>query len=90
MSDKPEPRFRVDLSIRVFGMGADSHAFSQTAQAENISDHGARITGLERRLRPGDTIGVQFGEQNARCKVVWVLNAGPVQKIQVGVRDSGT
>jgi PilZ domain-containing protein len=85
MPDKPEPRVNVDLPIRVFGMGADSRPFSQNAHARNISDHGAKLSGLEKPVRPGDVIGVQFGDKKARCKVIWVVDAGPVQKIKVGV-----
>ena len=86
MPDKPEPRVDVDLPIRVFGMDANSRPFSQNAQARNISDHGAKLSGLEKQLKPGDVIGVQFGDQKARCKVIWVVDAGPVKKTEVGVK----
>ena len=84
MPDTSEPRFHVDFLIRVFGMDADSRPFSQNVHARNISDHGAKLSGLEKKLRPGDIIGVQFGDQKARCKVVWAAEAG-VLKIEVGV-----
>jgi hypothetical protein len=85
MSEKPEPRVDVELPIRVFGMGADGRPFTQKAQARNISHHGAKLTGLETRLKPGDVIGVQVGDSKARCKVIWVVDAGQPQKISVGV-----
>jgi hypothetical protein len=86
MTDKPEPRVNVDLPIRVFGMDANGRPFSQNAHARNISDHGAKLSGLERQLKPGDVIGVQFGDKKARCKVIWVVDAGTAQKIDVGVK----
>jgi PilZ domain-containing protein len=85
MSDKLEPRLDVELAIRVFGMGADGRPFLQNAQARNISHHGAKFSGLEAQLKPGDVIGVQVGDKKARCKVIWVVDAGPLQKISVGV-----
>ena len=85
MSDKPEPRLDVDLPVRVFGMGADGRPFLHNAQARNISHHGAKLFGLETQLKPGDVIGVQFGDKKARCKVIWVVDAGQAQKISVGV-----
>lgn len=85
MSDKPEARLDVELPIRVFGMGADGRPFLHNAQARNISLHGARLSGLEARLKPGDVIGVQAGDKKARCKVIWVVDAGPAQKTEVGV-----
>ena len=86
MADKPEPRFQVDLVIRAFGMDAYGHPFSQDAHARDISDHGAKLSGFEKQLRAGDIIGVQFGEKRARCRVIWASDAGPVQKIQAGVK----
>lgn len=85
MSDELEPRLDVELPIRVFGMGADGRPFLHSAQARNISRHGAKLSGLEAQLKPGDLIGVQVGNIKARCKVIWVVDAGQTQKISVGV-----
>ena len=46
---------------------------------------GPRLAGLETQLKPGDVIGVQVGDKKARCKVIWVVDAGQAQKIEVGV-----
>ena len=86
MTGKIEPRLDVEFPIRVFGMGADGRPFLQNVQARNISNHGAKLTGLETQLKPGDLIGVQVGDKKARCKVIWVVDAGPVQKVSVGVK----
>ncbi len=85
MSREREPRFDVELLLRVFGIAADGRPFSQEAHAQNISAHGAKLSGLEKRLKPGDVIGVQFGGRKARCKVIWVLDTGEAEKIEVGV-----
>src|SRR5882757_1271848 len=86
MPTEPEPRLDVKLPIRVFGMDAQGRPFTQNAQARNISLHGVRIAGLEKQLQPGDVVGVQFGDQKARCKVIWVVDAGPVKKVEAGVK----
>ena len=85
MASTSEPRFKVDVMIHVFGMDADSRPFSQHAQAQNISDHGAKLSGLEKRLRVGEIIGVHVGDKKARFTVMWVA-AGPGQKMDVGVK----
>ncbi|MGA9799144.1 MAG: PilZ domain-containing protein [Terriglobales bacterium] len=85
MSEKIEPRLDVELPIRVFGMGADGRPFLHNAQARNISHHGAKLSGLEAQLKPGDVIGVQLGDTKARCKVIWVVDAGETQRVSVGV-----
>jgi len=86
MSTKPEPRVESNLLVRVFGMSADGRPFLQNAQAQNISSHGAKLSGIEHKLATGDTIGVQLGEKKARFKVIWVIDAGHLQKLQVGIQ----
>ncbi len=80
------PRATLDLRIRVWGMGADNQPFHQNAVAQNVSATGACINGLEHELKVGDVIGVQFESKKARCKVVWVMEAGALKKVQVGVQ----
>src|SRR5579862_3612483 len=86
MSKEAEPRVDVNLPVRLFGMDAEGRPFSQKAEARNISQHGARIAGLEKQLKAGDVIGIQSGDQKARCKVIWVVDAGPTKKIEAGVK----
>lgn len=86
MSEKPEPRLDIELPVRVFGMSADGRPFLQNALARNISEHGAKLSGLESQLKAGEIIGVQVGDTKARCKVMWVVDAGQAQKSEVGVQ----
>jgi hypothetical protein len=86
MASSAEVRTPVDLDLRVWGMGADGRVFSQHARARNISLGGALLSGIERDLKIGDTIGLQRGEQKARCKVVWTTNTKSVERIRVGVQ----
>ena len=80
------PRATLDLRIRVWGMGADNQPFHQNAVAQNVSATGACINGLEHELKVGDVVGVQFESKKARCRVVWVMEAGALKKVQVGVQ----
>jgi hypothetical protein len=80
------PRATLDLRLRVWGIGADNQPFHQNANAQNVSITGACIVGLEHELKVGDVIGVQFESKKARCKVVWVMEAGALKKVQVGVQ----
>lgn len=83
MSDQPEPRFIADLVVRMFGMDAEGRPFSRTAHPKDISDRGARLSGLEAKLLVGDVIGVHLGDRKARCRVIWVT--GPELPIDVGI-----
>jgi hypothetical protein len=80
------PRATLDLRVRVWGMGANDRPFSQNAVAQNISMTGACIYGIEQELKVGDVIGVQYEGRKARCKVIWVVDAGGLKKIQTGVQ----
>jgi PilZ domain-containing protein len=80
------PRATLDLRIRVWGMGTNDRPFNQNAIAQNVSLTGACISGLEHELKVGDVVGVQYQTKKARCKVVWVMEAGGLKKVQVGVQ----
>src|SRR5579864_3382507 len=80
------PRATLELRVRVWGMGANDHVFFQNAVAQNVSATGAGIYGLEQELKVGDIIAVQYEGKKARCKVIWVMDAGGLKKIHVGVQ----
>jgi hypothetical protein len=80
------PRATLDLKVRVWGMGANNQPFFQNAIAQNISATGACIYGIEPDLKVGDVIGVQYESKKARCKVIWVVDAGALKKTQIGVQ----
>ncbi len=80
------PRATLDLKVKVWGMGANNQPFFQNAMAQNISATGACIYGIEPDLKVGDVIGVQYEGKKARCKVIWVVDAGALKKTQAGVQ----
>jgi hypothetical protein len=80
------PRATMDLKVRVWGMGANDQPFFQNATAQNISTTGACIYGIDPDLKVGDVIGVQYEGKKARCKVIWVVDAGALKKTQVGIQ----
>jgi hypothetical protein len=80
------PRANMELRLRVWGMGANNQPFHQNATAQNVSRTGACIAGLEQELKVGDVIGVQYETKKARCKVIWVMEAGGLKRVQVGVQ----
>lgn len=80
------PRATLDLKVRVWGMGSNNQPFFQSAMAQNISATGACLYGIEPELKVGDVIGVQYEGKKARCKVIWIVDAGALKKMQVGVQ----
>jgi len=83
---RPDPRIPADLDVRVWGMAANGRTFSQHVRARNISASGALLVGLENEPKVGDVIGVQYEDKKSRCKVIWVMDSGALQKVQAGVQ----
>jgi hypothetical protein len=67
-------------------MSASGQPFFQNSMAQNISATGACLYGIDAELKVGDVIGVQYESKKARCKVIWVVDAGALKKTQVGVQ----
>jgi len=82
----PAPRATLNLKVRVWGMGANNQPFFQHATAQNVSATGACVFGIEPELKVGDVIGVQYESKKARCKIIWVVDAGALKKTQVGLQ----
>src|SRR5437763_15926302 len=80
-----EKRLVIALPIRVYGMGSDGKPFNQEARTLDITRDGARIDGLP-QITAGETVGVQYGENKARYKVIWVGEAGGNKEGQIGVQ----
>ncbi|PYX81398.1 MAG: hypothetical protein DMG70_19655 [Acidobacteria bacterium] len=83
---RPELRVDTDLPVRVFGMDANGKPLNQHVRARNISSNGALVSGIEQPLKVGDIIGVQREQKKARFRVVWVVDAGGIEKSQVGLQ----
>jgi hypothetical protein len=86
MENRPESRLEADIPIRIWGMDADSRPFFQNASAGNISSDGALLSGINHPLKAGEVIGIQYGDRKARFRVIWVIDAGPIRKIEAGVQ----
>ncbi len=83
---RPEVRLEADLPLRVWGLDADGKPFTQAAHARNVSPQGVLISGVDANLKPGDVIGVQFEQKKARCRVIWIVDAGGILKNQAGLQ----
>jgi hypothetical protein len=59
----------------------------QLATVTNISAGGATVHGVSRRLKPGHTVELQYGDEVGQFRVVWVGQAGTPQAGEVGVQS---
>lgn len=84
--ERPDPRVDTDLPVRVFGMDSNGKPFNQHVRARNISLSGACVSGVVAALKPSDVIGIELEQKKARCRVIWVVDAGGIQKNQLGLQ----
>lgn len=82
---RKESRVETSLRIMIWGLDAQGSRFSQAATAGNISLSGALLSGIERELRCGDLIGVQYANRHARFRIVWTRETGNGERIQVAI-----
>jgi len=78
-------RVPVSVPIKVRGVDSEGHQFTQSAQAIDVSRHGARLDGIGYVTRPGETIEVKRRWQSVRFRVVWVGDPGTAEAGQAGV-----
>jgi hypothetical protein len=72
--------------VRIFGMDSKGHPINVPAYTIDISKRGARLSGVRYWDYPGETIGLRYGTEKARYRIVWVgLPNTPVEG-QVGLQ----
>ena len=80
-----EKRVAASVPIRVRGVDEQGQPYTQSAQAVDVSRHGARLDGIGYATRPGETIEVKRRWHSARFRVLWVGDPGTPQADQAGV-----
>lgn len=83
----PRRESRIAKTIRVSVKGVDrgGNSYVQSAQALDVSRHGARLDGVGFVTWPGETIVVKRRWRSATFRVLWVGEAGTPQADQVGL-----
>jgi hypothetical protein len=86
MDRRRQSRISSGIPVRVWGIDAKHRPFQATVSALNMSTHGALLQGMQKHLRPGDTIELQYEGQITAYTVVWTGCPGTAQTGQVGLR----
>ena len=77
-------RYDINVSVKVWGMDRYGRPFVQDARTVDANPLGARLSGIA-CVRVGEIIGIQYGEEKSRYKVVWVGRDNTPQARQIGV-----
>jgi len=85
MDRRIKRRVETHLPVSIWGMDAKSQPFSQTAMARNISRSGVLLEGMQRMLKPGEFVHVQFGDDQAQYRVVWAGKIGTAREGELGL-----
>lgn len=81
-----EQRTVPELPLIVWGVDACGERFlKEAARARDVSLFGALLSGLDADLKPGDVIGILFGKNKARYRVVWIRYDGAGDKMLVAL-----
>ena len=86
MDRRQKQRIAAQLPVRVWGLDAKAQAFTQMARVRNVSRGGALIEGMQRMVKPGEVIHLQFGEEQAPFRVVWAGKQGGQREGEIGVQ----
>lgn len=76
MANEPQNRRSSGISVRVFGVDSSNKPFSKPATAFCISDTTAKLSGIDKPLRPGDVVGLQSNAGRCRFRVTSIDSEG--------------
>ncbi len=85
MDRRRQPRVTAFLSVQIWGLDAHALPFAQLASLRNFSSAGAVIQGIRRRIKPGEILEVQYGQNRAQFRVVWVGRTGTRRDGEIGI-----
>jgi len=90
MDRRRNRRVATYLTVRIWGVDAESMPFTQHAQVRNISDRGAVLHGMVRPVRAGAILHIQNEQDQAEFRVVWVGKRGTRRQGEIGVEVLAT
>ena len=73
MGRRLQPRIRGILPVRIWGADHEGKPFAEHVCTIDISNKGASLAAVRTRLSPGDSLGLQYHNRQARFRVVWVV-----------------
>jgi hypothetical protein len=86
LPERHSKRIQVALPIRVtYWDGAHKPAL-EIACTYDISEHGARVTGLRCVKGTGEIIAIERGKSKAFCRVVWIGEPNSELRGQIGIQ----
>lgn len=76
MDRRKERRLNLELPVRIWGVDRMAQPFAELVRLRNVSNHGAVLTGVRSKVRPGEVLDVQHGAARAQFRIVWTSLSG--------------
>ena len=87
MGQRREPRTETRLPVRIFGTDALGKVFSESVFTLDISREGAKLSGVQAKVKIGEIVGISHGPNKSRFAVRWVGQPGTPREGQLGVQN---
>ena len=85
MGKRREPRKPVQLPVRIFGTDSTGRIFSESVTTIDISQNGAKLSGVQAKIKIDELIGVSVGSNKVHFRVKWVGDPGSPIEGQIGL-----
>jgi PilZ domain len=87
MGQRREARKEIRLPVRIFGTDAAGRTFSENVFTVDVSLEGVRLTGVQAKLKIGETIGLAYGQGKGRFSVKWAGQTGTPKQGEIGLQN---
>jgi hypothetical protein len=85
MGKRREARKSLSLPVRIFGTDRGGRIFSENVTAAEVSQNGAKLTGVRTALRVDEIIGLTYGKSKVHFKVKWAGEPGSPREGEIGL-----
>ncbi len=85
MGKRREPRKPVERSVRIFGTDCGGRIFSENVTTVDVSQNGAKLSGVKAQLKVDEIIGVTYGKNKVHFRVKWAREPGAPGEGEVGL-----
>jgi hypothetical protein len=89
-AERVDTRIKVAMPLRVTFWDTENKPLLDMACTYDISEQGARISGLRAVVQTGEIVAIERGRNKTFCRVVWTGDPDSEQRGQVGVQNVET
>jgi hypothetical protein len=84
--ERQKKRIHAALPIRITYWDSETKPVLEMACTYDISEQGARLTGLRCVKEPGEIVAIERGRSKAFCRVVWIGEPNSELQGQIGIQ----